>query len=272
MASDRYWDLVNSLINRGIVTREQWQSADLAEYRRYSKGYVRGFSVRKVLRDVIKHMCWTKVLGDYLVCPVVCQDDIHLNPFYVILMKNGYNPRVVGTILHKWSMLTSNKNTVWVWGGAETGGPYLAEAIAYTSPVVGCVGWRNRANPFARNYNCLVYWLDGGLFPESAIGLCEQVLRGEGTMVEVEEGATGERRWREINRTPVLISTSHDVTLTYVKYGQTCKDHTNSLRSAMYVLRLTERVEPGFVITCNDARKFVTWASNNPHINAEDML
>lgn len=270
MASERYWNLVNSLIERGIVTREQWQSADCAEYRYYSKGFVRGFNVRKVLRDVIRFMCWNKLLGNYLLLPDARagEGDISQNPFYRVLRQNGYDSAAVGTLLYKWSMLTSDRNTVWIKGAPDTGAPYLAEALAYTAPVVGCIDWRNRCNPFERCLQCLLYWMDGGLLPESSIGLCKQVLRGEGVMIQVPDGFGG-KRFRELNRTPVLISSNHDVCLTYVRLGVTCKDHVNSLRDCMYVIELKVPYGDGPAVTCNDARAFVTWASMNPRLDAE---
>lgn len=272
MATERYWKTVNALIDQGIVSRTQWQTVDYGTYRRYKKGFRKPCTVRKVLRDAARFMYWNRVYGQYLLSkePVLAEY-IYMNPFHRILTLNNYDPRVVGTIMYKWSMLTSEKNTVWLWGGPETGVPYLGEALAYCCPIVGCIEWRNRANPLGRCWNAMLFWLDGGLFCENSIDSVLRVLRGENTLLVLDDDWGGTRH-REVNRTPVLLCTPNDVRYTYNCKNDLCNDHKNALADCMYVITLREPYADACSVTCKDAREFIRWAADHPHMEAERLM
>lgn len=258
--SDLYWKLVRSLIDRGITTREGWHRRDPVEYRHYYHRNQRGFRVREILADVVKHMYWSKTFSDFA---VGCQEvsNIRENTVYQILRANGYDPKTVGTVLVKWAGHLSPRNTVWINGLPRTGAPQLAEALVYLSPLVGSVNWRNRVNPFERCGSSLVLWWDGGCIYNSTVGLVKQVLGGEYVLVPRDSSQGG--GLSELFKTPVIIYSAHDICKTVSLDGKESEEYSEGLRDTMYKITLTETIAPDVCIGCGDVGNFLSWASKN---------
>ncbi|QGQ63183.1 ORF2 [Fowl aviadenovirus D] len=252
---DRYWSLVESLINRGIVTRQQWYFNDRSEYGYYTKRYRGAMKLSNLFRDVRRHMFWTKCLADYMLTPETDFLQIEENPFYSVFSKNGYDPALVGSMLLAWAARQSKRNTVWIRGAPVTGAPYLAEAIAYCCPLMTCVDWRNKQNPFEKGFESLLFWWDGGHVPHRCVALCRQVFRGENVMFPREDG-----QMSELVRTPVLMYSEHDACRTLIKWGVFSDEFSDGLRNSMYCLDLSAPMEGAQCVTCADARAFFTWA------------
>ncbi|AAC54897.1 ORF2 [Fowl aviadenovirus A] len=262
--SERYWTLVHALIDRGVVSREQWQMVDPAQYQFYHRSKQRGFKVRHILRDVIRHMCWSRTLLDYMSsASTPSPDDVLRNPLYQLLLCNGYNPAVVGTALIRWAGHQSNRNTVWIRGTPMSGAPYLAQAIAYCSPLVGSVDWRNKSNPFEGCPDSLVFWWDGGYVYDCCVGLVKQVFRGEHVILP-PEGLRGPNPCSELFRTPVLMYSQADICMTRLRSGELSAEHAVGLRDCMYLIRLTEDFDCAGGISCADVKQFVAWSREHP--------
>ncbi len=252
---ERYWELVESLIRRGIVSRQQWFYCDRSEYGYFTKRYRGERKLSCLFRDVRRHMFWTKCLADYMLTGDFGYTPIEENPFYKVFARNSYDPALVGSMLIAWASRQSRRNTVWIRGPPNTGAPFLAEAIAYCCPLLTCVDWRNKMNPFERGFESLLFWWDGGHVPHKSVGLCRQVFRGENVMFPREDG-----QMSELVRTPVLIYSDHDVCRTMIKYGVFSDEYSESLRNSMYCLDLSVPTEGSECVTCGDAKEFFAWA------------
>lgn len=254
-----YWDLVISLISKGIVSPEQWFHVDRAAYVCYGKRRRDRLDMKQLFRDVRRHMCWTKRVGDYLTDRNLEGLSMSDNPVFRILARCGYDPAFVGSVILAWAFRENGtRNTLWLRGPPESGAPYLAEALAYSSPLVTCVDWRNRSNPFDRGMETLLFWWDGGHVPEASVGFCMQVFRGESVMMP--RGEDG--RLVELPRTPVLVYSRHDMSRVMVRWGQYTDDYADAIRASMYCLRFEpcEEGEGISGVTCEDVRAFLTWA------------
>lgn len=262
--SERYWSLVHSLIDRGIVSRERWQLIDPAQYNYYNRHRSRGFKIRHILRDVVRHMCWSRTLSDYITDGSdVTEDEMLHNPVYELLRVNGYDPVFVGSLILLWASHASSRNTLWIRGLPETGAPYLAEAIVYCSPLLGSVDWRNKSNPFEGCPSCLVYWWDGGYIYDCCVGLVKQVLRGEHVILP-SDGLRGVPSCPELFRTPVLIYSQKDMCVTRLRSGELSLEHSSGLRDCMYVIHLLQGLEISCAISCADVRRFLGWCQTCP--------
>ncbi|WPS63606.1 ORF14A [Aviadenovirus phalacrocoracidae] len=268
--SERYWELVNSLINRGVTTKEAWFSADPSEFLYYQRLNKRGFRVGAILRDVVRHMAWSKTLYDYA---TGCKGrgDPRDNTVHRLLRLNGYDPHVVGTVMVKWSALLTPRNTLWVSGDPRTGASALVEALVYLSPLRSSADWRNTTNPFEGCLPSLVLWWDGGRVSDRSVELCLRVFRGEHVRFDREAGSRGLTGCPEMFRTPVVIYSDNDMTSTVTRSGrETSCEYTQLLRQSMYRLHLTEEMPRDIShITCRDMKEFLTWANDN-RVQVED--
>ncbi|AGX93295.1 ORF2 [turkey adenovirus 4] len=254
MGWERYWALVTSLISRGIVTREQWSHADRAEYEYYIKKGRSAVKFEVLFRDVRQHMFWTKRLVDYVVNvgpPKIC---IRNNPFFKVLLRNGYDPVVVGSVILSWASLDSPRNTIWIKGSPETGAPYFAEAIAYCCPLVTCVDWRRVPQCVEKGVETLLFWWDGGAVMERWVDLCKQVFRGESVMFPGEDN-----RLVELVRVPVLVYARHDFCRVMSRWGVFSDEYVSGLRDSMYCVEFSVPSRGLECVSCNDIKEFLTW-------------
>lgn len=250
-----YWQLVGSLIERGVATKEAWYNSDPAEFLQVKRKQRKGFSVRGVLKNVRKHMCWSKTLADYAIGAwVSCQ--IENNVFFRLLYHNGYDPLRVGTILCRWAGGCSVRNTMWVSGRIETGASLFAHAIMLLAPIVGYVDCKDPADPFKECGQVLLYWWTGGYVRSSCIELVRHVLKGDPVLSQSPE--------EEIMRTPVLISTNCNMTKVYVTGGTYSDDYSWELHQCMYRIHFSKEASWVDGVTCAAAKEFFTWAYHNP--------
>lgn len=244
--SERYWKLVNKLIDHGITTEEGWYAFDRAEYMYYLERNPTGFKVRRIMRDVVRHMAWTKTLYDFVIQSHMV-DDIRPNPIYKLLLKNKLEPAEVGTMLVRWAGLFGSRNTVWLKGGENTAVSMLGHAIAYTSPLTGYANYRDPSNPFRHCSNkTLIVW-EGTRLQSSNWESCLRVFKGE-------TGGEG------LYKTPVLVMSQCDMGEVVGNSGKT-RDHASEIYESMYVIELTEPFDG--LITCHDVKDFFTWSCDN---------
>nr|WGL40789.1 Rep protein [Tawny frogmouth aviadenovirus A] len=255
LSSEKYWELVNRLIGRGVTTAIGWQHHDPSEYAHYRrKGF--GKAVERILRDVRKHMFWSKLLYDYAVGE--CPSEIEGNPIYGLLTRNGFSAERVGMVLVKWTAHRSPRNTLWISGYAPTGASALATALAYTAPLMCCADPRNRGNPFEGCSPCLLLWWEGDCVGNHCVDMVKQVFRGEHAFMPEESSREG--CMRELFKTPVLVLSNKNMCRTYVRRGVDSAEHEASLRDCMYRLHLTESMPEEESISCQDVRDFLGWA------------
>ncbi|BCZ16689.1 Rep protein [Aviadenovirus bubonis] len=259
-ATDLYWKLVRSLIDRGITTKEGWSRRDPVEFRHYFKRNQKGFRIRQILADVHKHMFWFKTFHDYCVGSHEVRH-CHGNIVYRLLSMNGYDPRLVGSMLVKWAGLSSPRNTVWITGVPSSGADQLVEALVYLSPKVGIADCRNRTNPFVGCESSLLLWWKGGRVSECSVQLVQQVFGGEHVFLTSRtchaDGAC------EMFRTPVLVFANHDMCSVLNMQGKEVDDYGESLRSTMFKIELTAPLSWMDCVGVGDVYNFLTWASKN---------
>ncbi|UKS51819.1 ORF14A [Falcon aviadenovirus A] len=253
--SERYWDLVNSLISRGITSRERWYRSDAAEYNFYWRKNKKGFRVHDILRDVVRHMSWSHTLSEYITKNEVVADVSH-NRVFRMLVANKLNPEEVGTIILKWSGLISPRNTIWVSGNEVTGAYQFVDALMYLSPLLGRVDPGNNTNPFYVARSTLLYFWEGGKVTENNVGLCLEVFNGRHVLADN----------KDIFRTPVLIYANHDMRYIDAKDGNS-DAWFKSLEDSMYRLHFWVPQPDDFgCITCSDMRNFLTWCTTHQTI------
>ncbi|QEJ80762.1 Rep protein [Southern Psittacara leucophthalmus aviadenovirus] len=252
--SERYWKLVNKLIDKGITSEDAWYYADPAEFMHYQSRNEKGFRVRRILRDVMRHMSWTKTLYDYVIRNSMI-DDIRPNPVYNLLVDNGYNPNVVGTVLSRWSGLISKRNTLWISGDSESGAFQLGMGIAYCAPLAGKANFRDKTNPFEGcQGKTLIVW-EGGHVQLSNVVLCQQVFSG--TSAGTEHG---------FYKTPVLVINNNDMGEVFDGH-KAVYEFRDKLYDTMYRLHLSKPFKG--VIGCDDVKDFITWGCDNK-VEVED--
>lgn len=268
--SNKYWALVNSLVDRGIVSASQWSVLDPVEYDYYASARRRGFRVYQILDDVVKHMSWNHTLYYYTVLGNAAYGNIRTNKVYDLLTRNGYSPEKVGTLLVHWSNLISPRNCLWVSGTEDGMARSFARSLFYLGPIRGYLRWRDKVNPFRGCKRSLVLWWDVYL-PEDCVGWGKQVLAGEYITVP---RTGGERYDTEMFKTPVIAHGMDDATLVKLPDGMVTKEYSDQLRNLMYRLDLREPPsQQTDVISCDDMRRFLTWASDHQTFteNEHDM-
>lgn len=256
--SAQYWKLVNSLIERGITSEDAWYYSDRAEYFYYLKRGMKGFRVGKIIKDVVRHTCNTRTLYDFIIKDHWVEQ-VERNPVYKLLRANNFDPAEVGTVLVKWSGLISARNTVCISGGDNTGARWLADAIAFTAPMLGVVR-SDRAQPFYGCDNCnLILWREAPLDKVHA-DVCKRVLSG--THVPKGHEYAGGVTVRDLYRTPVLVNINHGADVFNGNHRALCGDVGDELENVAYRLHLFAFWDPE-PITCNDVRDFLTWSCDH---------
>lgn len=253
--SDRYWQLVNSLIERGITSREGWYRNDAAEYNYYWRGNKKGFRVQDILRDVVKHMSWSRTFYEYIVGNYIV-GDIRANRVYRMLSANRMCPEEVGSVLLKWSGLVSPRNTIWVSGNDVTGARQFVESLVHLSPLIGRVNPDDEYNPFEAARNCLVYMWNDSKIPEKGADLCLEVFAGRHVPAD---GVNG-----EIFRTPVFVHANCDMRYIKTSNEDRMNEYFQRFEDVMFRLHFWVPQPSGFgCVTCRDMRDFMTWVSTN---------
>lgn len=259
--SDRYWQLVNSLIDRGIASREGWYRNDAAEYNYYWRTNKKGFRVQEILRDVVKHMSWSRTMYEYAVGNYLV-GDIRGNRVYRMLMANHLCPEEVGTVLLKWCGLISPRNTIWVSGNEVTGAGQFVDSLIHLSPLIGRVTPGDEVNPFRSGRNCLVYYWTDGQVPEQCADLCLEVFAGRHVIID--------KLGLEIFRTPVIVYANSDMRYVNASSEEKMNEYFQRLEDTMFRIHFWVPQPEGFgCVTCHDMRDFLTWVTTNQTVIPE---
>lgn len=255
--SERYWDIINSLIERGICSKDQWLVHDRTEFEYFWHKNKKGFRVFKLLEDVRRHMSWTKCLYDYAVISgPSC--DIKRNRVFKYLRLNEYDPRLVGSVLVKWSRLLSERNTLWVSGDHTTCAYEFASALVHCSPAVGYPtprGEDREENPFKGITHNLVYFWEGGRIPERSAPSVLEVFAGRFLPGDYDT---------EVMRTPCVVFANFNI-CSIATDDDSKREHYQPLfENCMYRLHFSRFV--GEVVGCinkPDMQTFLRWAADN---------
>ncbi|AOW42075.1 protein ORF2 [Pigeon adenovirus 2] len=258
--SDLYWDLVQSLIERGIATLNEWYNRDPTEYMYFSRRNGPGFRPRQIMHDVVTHMGWQKTLYDYALLSGTVEHPLR-NSVYHLFRDNGYDPVVVGRFLLSWCKGESGQNTVWVRGDAQSGARSLGEALSYLGPLRGVADCHDPYNPFYSCQSKLVIWWDNGYPRESNLDLCKQVFGGHHVIIPAR------RSW-ELFRTPVVIYSREDICRVRGAGGVYHSDECGGLRELMYPLNLHVPLpKDKEYISTHALRQFLSWVDKRDNEN-----
>lgn len=253
--SKTYWDLVHSLIRRGITSEEHWWISDRSEYNFYMTVKKKGFKVNEIMCDVRRYMAWSKTAYDFAILDIPV-DDIRGNRVFDILKSNGYDPQIVGTVFLKWCGLLSPRNTIWFSGGSQTQALEMSEALAHVAPLVSYAKPEDPENPFRGMKSSLVfYW---GFMPllDSHAPLVLKIFKGEHTQLDASN--------EEYFRTPCVVFANANMLAVKSTAPARKNAYHDDLKDCMYRIHLRERVPfSRGPVSVDDMRQFITWVSLN---------
>ncbi|WXH85141.1 protein ORF2 [Pigeon adenovirus 1] len=251
-AYDNSWErLVQSLVDRGIASTNEWYRLDPSQYTYYSRVRYRGLRPRDIVREAAALMSWQKCLYDYALLPATT-GALVANPVATLLRVNGYDPGETGAYLVRWMQHRSPRNTVWCRGALCTGAHSLAYALSHLGPLRGVADCHDPENPFWSCTNKLVVWWENGYPRESNLALCKQVFGGENVILP--------RRPWEMFRTPVVAYTDGDLCRVRDRTGRFMREEYDGLRDLFFLLDLHVTLPPGQeYVSTYDLRHFLTF-------------
>nr|QKE54964.1 MAG: replication protein [Parvoviridae sp.] len=265
--AQRYMDLIDWLVEKGITTEKQWLLEDRISFRSHQAGQGTARHIKEALKAAAQEILLTKCARDYLVMKEGEFGDIQENRIYKIMKINGYDPHMVACIFAKWSNREYGKrNTIWLHGPATTGKTNIAEAIAHSVPFYGCVNWTNDTFPFNDCVNKLIIWWEEGKMTAKTVETAKAILGG--SKVRVDQKCKGSE---ELEPTPVII-TSNTNMCWVVDGNTTTYEHKTPLQERMFKLELTVQLKPDFgKITKQEVRQFFTWGATYPGVPSSEF-
>nr|QKN88770.1 MAG: replication protein [Dependoparvovirus sp.] len=256
-AAQRYMDLVDWLVEKGITTEKQWLLEDRQSFRSHQAGQGTARHIKEALKAAAQEILLTKCAKDYLVIKDVDFATIEENRIYRIMKLNGYDPHMIAAIFYRWCNREYGKrNTIWLHGPATTGKTNIAEAVAHAVPFYGCVNWTNDTFPFNDCINKLIIWWEEGKMTAKTVETAKAILGG--SKVRVDQKCKGSE---ELEPTPVII-TSNTNMCWVVDGNTTTYEHKEPLQERMFKLELTTQLDPSFgKITKEEVRQFFSWGA-----------
>lgn len=254
--AERYMELIDWLVEKGITTEKQWLLEDRVSFRSHQAGQGTARHIKEALKAAAQEILLTKCARDYL---VTGQDfsNIKENRIYKIMHLNGYDPHMAAAIFAKWCNREYGKrNTIWLFGPATTGKTNIAEAIAHAVPFYGCVNWTNESFPFNDCINKLIIWWEEGKMTAKTVETAKAILGG--SKVRVDQKCRGSE---ELEPTPVIITSNTN--MCYVIDGNTTTyEHQKPLEERMFKFNLVQKLAPDFgKISKQEVREFFTWGT-----------
>nr|QKN88780.1 MAG: replication protein [Dependoparvovirus sp.] len=262
LTAQKYMDLIDWLVEKGITTEKQWLLEDRTSFRSHQAGQGTARHIKEALKAAAQEILLTKCAKDYLVTKENDFENIKQNRIYKIMELNGYDPHLVACIFAKWSNREFGKrNTIWLHGPATTGKTNIAEAIAHSVPFYGCVNWTNDTFPFNDCVNKLIIWWEEGKMTAKTVETAKAILGG--SKVRVDQKCRGSE---ELEPTPVII-TSNTNMCWVIDGNTTTYEHKTPLQERMFKLELTVQLKPDFgKVTKQEVKQFFTWGATYPGI------
>lgn len=257
--SRRYWDIVNSLVERGITTRDMWRVVDPTQFSEVLKCKLHGFKIKNILCDVVKCMAMSKCAKDYIFLSDVIFDST--NPIFQICLANDVDPLKLAKFMLFWSaanLLGKVRNVFWIQGKPETGARLLFDAVTSSVPLVRYADWMHPENPFIRCSRALMVGWDNGRISKSHLDMVMKVFSGEYICYPLPPP----KLKFEMFCTPVLLWGDDDVL--YV-HSNECIDVSTSSKLRLLISKLSLKVPMPERVTCisvNDVRSFIKWGSS----------
>nr|QKN88777.1 MAG: replication protein [Dependoparvovirus sp.] len=256
--TERYMELVNWLVERGITSEKEWIREDSESYLTYNASSTSRGQIKSALDNAAKVMMLTKTAEDYLIGR---QDTgpISMNRVFRIFKLNGYDPALAGSILLGWAKRQFGKrNAIWLYGPATTGKTNIAEAIAHAVPFYGCVNWTNENFPFNDCVDKMIIWWEEGKMTGKVVESAKAILGG--SKVRVDQKCKSSQ---QIESTPVIITSNTDMTIV-IDGNQITMEHRQPLEDRMFKFYLGHRLPHDFgKISKAEIRAFFRWAERN---------
>lgn len=257
-AASHYSRLVDWLISEGITSEQQWLERDKESYRSFHANSNSSRQLKAAVENAKCEMLLTKTAADYLIGPLR-QANIADNRVFRLFMLNQYDPRIAGTILVKWCQKGWGKrNTIWLTGPATTGKTNLAQAIAHSTPLYGCVNWNNENFPFNDCVHKMLIWWEEGKMTAKIVEAAKAICGG--SKVRVDQKCKSSI---QIDSTPVIITSNVDMTLV-VDGNSITQDHAEPLQHRMWKFTFNEILPPDWgQISKEEVQHFFGWAASN---------
>lgn len=268
--SRRYWDIVNSLVERGITTRDMWRVVDPNLFSEVIKCKLHGFKIKNILCDVVKCMAMSKCAKDYIFITDAKFDTS--NSIFQICLANDVDPIRLAKYLMIWSaahQLGRVRNVFWIQGKCTTGARMLFEAISSSVPLVKYADWMHPENPFIRCSKALMIVWDNGRISKSNLDMVMRVFSGD----YICHHLPAPHLKFEMFCTPVLLWGGDDVLYVHSQDGVDMESGSE-IRLMISKLCLSAPL-PACVssISVNDVRAFIMWgatANDETHVNDID--
>lgn len=267
--SQRYWSLVQSLVDRAITTRDLWRVIDPGQYAQVLKSKEYGFKIKNILCDVAKTMAWTKCAMDYMKSSDAVFDTT--NPIFQVCLANNIDPIKLASYIAKWASAHNEgkvRNVFWITGSTSTGARLLFDAIASSVPLVKYADWMTPENPFWRCTKSLMIVWDDGRISQSQLPVIMPVFRGD----YICRGAPPPYRKFEMFCTPVLLWGDPD-DIFYVHSSECVStDHVDDFKAMCTRLHLTAPLPPCVSnFTVRDVHAFVRWGLGTNDCDVADI-
>lgn len=256
-AAKNYSRLVDWLVEQGITSEKEWLTRDKAGYRSFHANSNSTRQIKAALENARSEIILTKTASDYLVGPEPLRP-ICSNKIVKLFCMNDYDPQTAGKILFVWGKGGWGKrNTIWLTGPASTGKTNLAEAIAHSVPLYGCVNWTNENFPFNDCTDKMLIWWEEGKMTAKIVEAAKSILGG--SKVRVDQKC---KNSVQINPTPVIITSNVDMTLV-IDGNIVTREHQEPLQHRMWKFEFNQTLPPDWgKITVQDVKDFFYWAQS----------
>lgn len=182
-------------------------------------------------------------------------ENIKENKVIKLCHHQNYDPRYVAHTLCCWlAGKLGKKNTIYLYGPANTGKTMFAEALCKMVGLFGNVNHNNLNFPFNDCHNKAILWWEECCMLESYVEAAKCIMGGSGVRVD--------RKGQDsvlIQKTPIVVTSNNDITQVCSK-NATTDLHAAAIRARCIMFKFSNWLSSNWgLITIKDMYEFLLW-------------
>lgn len=239
---------VERLVELGITNEKQWAQKDPASYVETMRTSILEKRARRAIRVAKQYITSTKNALDYVLCSSFEEsDDITTNPVFSMLIRQGFDPREVGSIMLLWLGSRLNRyNTLWFHGSIATCNDLFIDAVMKNIPMYAVMSGALAQRDFWRCADTMAIWWKDAKPSKRCREVLSCILNGVSVSVTTCDRAVN------ISTTPCIVTCGES-------FLDACESQEEHDKMCAGTVRLPFTKECGFYTAPMHVSKFLSW-------------